>query len=182
MMDHTGEIGAFKIVKRESVQDGIERIIFKAGNEAINYTQAKDQLLREASDVLSVSEPELIKSVERFFNEWKEQRKELDNLRLQVVKSQAKEIIESGKTKPIMHILDLDPSMLRKLGTIIAESESSSAILMNKQGNVVSAAGDKSKYSAKELLDKVVLELGGTGGGSDRIAQGKAKKVELIKF
>ena len=182
MMDHTGEIGAFKIVKRESVQDGIERLVFKAGQVAINYTQEKEALLHEASNALSVSEPELLKSVERFFNEWKEQRKELENLREQVVKSEAKEIIESGKTKPVMHILDLDPSMLRKLGQMIAESETSSAILMNKQGNMVCASGIKSKFSAKDLLETAIKQLGGTGGGSDRIAQGKAKNVEMVKI
>jgi alanyl-tRNA synthetase len=182
MMDHTGEIGAFKIIKRESVQDGIERIVYKAGGVAIHHMQEKEEVLSQASRVLSVSESELIKSVERFFAEWKEQRKELEKLREEVVRSQAREIIEQGAARPVMHILDLDPASLRKLGTQVAESESASACLMNKAGNVVCAAGAKSKYKAKEMLDQLFKQLGGSGGGSDRIAQGKVKKVGMIKF
>jgi alanyl-tRNA synthetase len=182
MMAHTGEIGAFKIVKRESVQDGIERIVYKAGDVAIQYMQEKEEVLSRASSVLSVSESELIRSVERFFEEWKEQRKELEKLREEVVRSQAREIIEHKETKPVLHILDLDPASLRKLGQIIAESESASACLMNKAGNVVCAAGEKSKFKAKEMLDTSIKQLGGSGGGSDRIAQGKVKKVGMVKF
>jgi alanyl-tRNA synthetase len=182
MMSSTGEIGAFKIIKRESVQDGIERIVYKSGDVAIRYMQEKEAVLRRASSVLSVSEPELIRSVERFFNEWKEQRKELEKLREQVVKAEAKEIIEQGKTKPVMHILELEPAMLRKLAQAVAESETSAACLMNKSGNVVCAAGEKSKFKAKEILDKTVAALGGSGGGSDRIAQGKVKKVAMVRF
>ncbi|MEW6721963.1 MAG: alanine--tRNA ligase, partial [Candidatus Micrarchaeota archaeon] len=37
MHAHTGEIGPFRIVKRESVQDGVERITYKCGHVAIDY-------------------------------------------------------------------------------------------------------------------------------------------------
>jgi len=182
MLGHTGEIGAFKIVKRESVQDGIERIIYKAGDVAIRHMQEKEELLGRASGVLSVSESELVKSVERFFEEWKEQRKELEKLREEVVRSQAKEIIEQGSGSPELHILDLDPASLRKLGQLVAESGSASACLMNKEGNVVCAAGAKSQFKAKDLLDQTIKALGGSGGGSDRIAQGKVQKVGMVEF
>jgi alanyl-tRNA synthetase len=182
MMDHTGEVGAFKIIKRESVQDGIERIVYKAGDVAIKYIQEKEDVLGQASSVLSVSDSELVRSVERFFTEWKEQRKELERLRERLVISEAKELIEQGAEKPVMHILDLDPAMLRKLGQTIAESEKSSACLLNKQGNLVCAAGEKSKFKAKDILKAATSQLGGSGGGSDRIAQGKVKKVGMVKF
>jgi hypothetical protein len=32
------------------------------------------------------------------------------------------------------------------------------------------------------LLEKVLKELGGSGGGSDRIAQGRAKTVGSVKL
>ena len=43
-------------------------------------------------------------------------------------------------------------------------------------------AGEKSGFSAKEMLDKTTKQLGGSGGGSDRIAQGKVKKIAMVKF
>lgn len=182
MLASTGEIGCFKIIKRESVQDGVERIVYNAGNCAIRYMQQRDDIIRDSSSVLSVSDNELVRSVERFFNEWKQQRKIIASATEQLAKQQGKQIIEQSKNKPVMKILELDPQQLRKLGTEIAESEYGAACLMNKQGNIVCACGKKSKFSAKSLLEKVISKFGGSGGGSDRIAQGKVKKVGIIEF
>lgn len=180
MLDSTGEIGAFKIVKREPVQDGIERIVYKAGDVAIRYMQDKEELLRTASDALSVSEGELVQTVERFFREWKEQRKALERLGSQMVAIEAKEIIGQGKEKPAMRVLELDAAMLRQLGQMVAESDGAAACLLNKEGNIICAAGKNSKFKAKDILAEALKQLGGTGGGSDRIAQGKVKKVSTV--
>lgn len=180
MLNSTGEIGAFKIVKREPVQDGIERITYKAGDVAIRYMQDKEELLRTASDALSVSEAELVQTVERFFREWKEQRKALERLGSQMVSIEAKEIIGQGKEKPAMRVLELDAPMLRQLGQMVAESDGAAACLLNKEGNIICAAGKNSRFRAKEILAVALEQLGGTGGGSDRIAQGKVKKVATV--
>jgi alanyl-tRNA synthetase len=182
MLKSTGEIGAFKAVKRESVQDGIERVTYKAGEAAIRFMQEKEELLRTASDVLSVSDSELVQTVERFFSEWKEQRKALERLGSQIVGVEAREIIAISAEKPAMRVLELDATLLRQLGSMIAESENGAACLMSREGNVVCAAGKNSKFSAKDMLTKALGQLGGTGGGSDRIAQGKVKKVGTVQF
>jgi len=175
-------LGYFKIVKRESVQDGVERLVYKVGDVAVKYVQERERLLHEASAVLSVSEGELVRSVDRFFNEWKEQRKKLESFSEIIVKDEAKEIIRQNTAGPVMRIVDLDPQMLKKLGVLVAESETSAACIMNKQGNLVCAAGSKSGKSAKDLLQKIIKELGGSGGGSDLIAQGKVTKVGIIQL
>jgi len=180
MLKSTGEIGFFKIVKRESVQDGIERLVYKAGDVAVRYVQERERMLRDAAAVVSVSEPELMRTVERFFREWKEQRKKLESMAELMMKEEAKEIITQGAQKPVFRILDLEQDNLRKLGMMIAESERSCACVMNKTGNLVCAAGGKSEFKAKDLLQKVIEHLGGSGGGSDRIAQGKVTKVETV--
>ncbi|MDD5337713.1 MAG: alanine--tRNA ligase, partial [Candidatus ainarchaeum sp.] len=72
MNKNTGEIGFFKIIKREGVQDGLERITYSTGLGALAYVQSLEAQLREASSKLSVSESELPRTVERFYEEWKE--------------------------------------------------------------------------------------------------------------
>jgi alanyl-tRNA synthetase len=182
MHNHTGELGCFKIVKRESIQDGIERIVYKCGHVAIDYVQERERLLHEAASVLSVSDGELVKSVDRFFNEWKVQRKKIESLGELLVKEEAQEIIGNYPGSPLMKMVDLDEASLRKLGTKIAESEKAAAVLINKNGNVIAAAGASSGQSAKSMLERVLKELGGSGGGSDRIAQGKAQKIAVIRL
>ncbi|NYZ73970.1 alanine--tRNA ligase [Candidatus Micrarchaeota archaeon] len=180
MLSRTGEVGCFKIVRRESVQDGIERITYKCGSVAIAYMQEREKLLKDACDVVSVSEGELVRTVERFFNEWKSQRKQIEELGSLLVKDEAKQIIEGYKGKPVMRVLDLDEASLKKLALAVAESDRAAACVINKSGNIVCAAGKDSGVSAKSLLEKALKELGGSGGGSDRIAQGKAQKITVV--
>ncbi len=182
MIKSTGEIGAFKIVKRESVQDGIERLVLKAGNVAIEYTQERDALIRDASDVLRVSDSELVKSVDRFFNEWKQQRKKIEKLEELVMAAEAESIAdECASGKPVVKIVDVDVQMLRKLAQELSKNEKCAACIMNKQGDVVCVCGEKSAHKAKEMMEKAVKELGGNGGGSDRLAAGKVISIKLFK-
>ena len=183
MIKSTGEIGAFKIVKRESVQDGIERIILKAGNVAIEYVQERDRLIRDASSVLRVSDSELVKSVERFFGEWKQQRKKIEQLGEFVMRSEAKSMAkECASGKPVVKVIDVDVQLLRKLALELAKEERCAACIINKDGDIVCVCGEKSAYKAKDLMSKAVKGLGGNGGGSDRLASGKVKKTTVFRI
>jgi alanyl-tRNA synthetase len=183
MIRSTGEIGAFKIVKRESVQDGIERLILKAGNVAIEYTQEIDRLLRDASDTLRVSDSELAKSVERFFNEWKQQRKKIEELSELVTESEARSMAdECISGKPVVKIMDVDVQLLRKLAQELSKKEKCAACIMNKKGDIVCVCGEKSGYKARDMMANAVKQLGGNGGGSDRLASGKVNKVSSFRI
>lgn len=182
MHSHTGEIGCFKIVKRESIQDGVERITYKCGDVAIAYMQEKERLLKEAADVISVSEGELVKSVSRFFDEWREQRKKIESLGELVVKEESKLLIDNYTGKPVVKILDLDDASLKKLAIKISESDKSAAVLISKSGIVIAAASKSSGFSAKTLLSVALTQLGGSGGGSDLIAQGKVKTIGMVNL
>lgn len=181
MISNTGEIGAIKIVKRESVQDGIERLILKAGNVAIEYTQERDMLIRDAADTLRVSDSELAKSVERFFTEWKQQRKKIEQLAELVMHSEAETISEEAKKgKPVVRVVDVDVQLLRKLAVELGKVDKAAVCILNKQGDIICICGDKSSYKAKDMMAKALKELGGNGGGGDKIASGKVKKISTF--
>ena len=183
MLSKTGEMGYFKIVKREGVQDGIERITYKAGSVAVKYMQGRERLLRDSASVISVGEADLQKNVERFFNEWKEQKKKIEKMTETIAKDEAKVMVEESRKegKPVIRIIDVEPDTLKKIGIVISESEGGMAVLMNNQGNVVCAAGKGAKITAKELMERVKNKLGGSGGGSPVLASGKVMKVEPIE-
>ncbi|RME79592.1 MAG: alanine--tRNA ligase [Methanobacteriota archaeon] len=71
LLQATGNIGYIKIVKRESVKDGVERLTFKAGRPAVRYVQERETLLKRSADVYKVPVQELPQTCERFFSEWK---------------------------------------------------------------------------------------------------------------
>lgn len=180
MLKGSAEIGCFKIIRRESIQDGIERITYKCGDVAIRYVQEKEAILRDAAARISVNDSELPRAVERFFSEWKEQRKKLEAMGEELIREEAAGIIEHSKGRVLVKILDMDDSMLKKLAGKVADSENSAAVLINKQGSILCTVGRNSTYKANELLKKVVEKLGGNGGGNAQMASGKAKHVGLV--
>jgi alanyl-tRNA synthetase len=182
MLSKTGEIGYFKIVKREGVQDGIERITYKAGSVAVKYMQDRERLLRDSAAVINVGETDLQKNIERFFNEWKEQKKKIEKMTETIAKDEAKTMVEESRKsgKPVIRVIDVEPDTLKKIGIVISESDGGMAVLMNNAGNTVCAAGKGAKTTAKELIERVIKKLGGSGGGSPVLASGKVSRVERI--
>ncbi len=178
----TGELGMFKIMRRESIQDGVERIVFSCGTVALEFMQKKEQVLRAAGAIVSVNDDDVPKTVERFFTEWKEQKKQIDGLMQTVATEEIKFISKEGKEKPVIKILELDANALKIIAQGITKSDGASCVLMNKEGVIIAASGKGSKHSAKELLAKALAKLGGTGGGSDQLAQGRVQRVELFTF
>ncbi len=171
MLDYTGEIGAFKIVKRESVQDGIERITFKCGEEAIKYIQEREEILKNAAAVVSVSENELPQTVERFFEEWKSQKKEIERLKENLVEDLGKELAERSKKEGLVEVeIPEGQKILAKIADIVSAEKGTMVIIKGSGGALVCAAGEGAKKNAKELLLSI---KGAKGGGNERIAMGK---------
>jgi len=75
---NTIEVGTIKLVGSKKLQDGVIRIELVAGKKAIEHAQKEKQLLEQSAEVFSVQPEQLPKTSERFFNEWKNQRKELE--------------------------------------------------------------------------------------------------------
>jgi len=70
-VSRTGEIGTIKVLKTEPVQDGVERIVFAAGEAAIEATQRTEDALYDAADVLDVTPLDVPETAERFFTSGK---------------------------------------------------------------------------------------------------------------
>lgn len=76
-LTNLSQLGVIKILGQSQIQDGIIRLEFCAGPPAIKKIQEQEQLLEDSSKILSVPSALLPKTVQRFFDEWKEQRKRL---------------------------------------------------------------------------------------------------------
>ncbi len=173
MNEKTGEFGYFKIVKRESVQDGVERIYYKVGEAAVEYAQEREALLKKASGVISVSEHQLPQAVERFFEEWKAQRKEIEKLKEEFISARAEEIVEkSRKGGVVEERIGEDAKVLAKIGALVSGNEGAMAILTNPEGNFVCAAGKGAKKNALQLFEEL-KKRGAKGGGNEKMVSGK---------
>jgi len=184
-VSRTGEIGTIKVLKTEPVQDGVERIVFAAGEAAIEATQRTEDALYDAADVLDVTPLDVPETAERFFTEWKERGKEIDRLTEELAEARAAagadEISIDGVPVVIQRV-DSDPGELRAMANAIVD-DGTVAVLGSGAGGsaqfVVGAPAD-SGVNAGEVVGQLAGKVGGGGGGPADFAQGGGPDVDAL--
>ena len=81
---NTKDIGIFKMINTSKLQDGVIRLTYSIGKFALSHIQSQETYLQETSQVLSVETKDCAKTAEKFFNEWKTQKKTIENLEKEV--------------------------------------------------------------------------------------------------
>ncbi|MFH1750261.1 MAG: alanine--tRNA ligase [Candidatus Micrarchaeota archaeon] len=175
--DYSSQPGIVKIVGCEQIQDGVVRIRYKAGGQALKWIQKREEILKNASGELSVQEDQLPNTVKRFFDEWKERGKQLERAHADIAESTVKKLIHEAKEKagkleekgPISAELGLSLPLLEKVALEVAKVDGLAIIVWNKEGFVAAAVNAKSGLDALELLKA----KGAKGGGNKNFARGK---------
>ena len=171
----TGEIGPIKLLRLEHIQDGVERVEFAAGFAALEAMQHIQTLLNTSADTLSVQTENLPASVERFFTEWKDQRKEIERLRAKIADlelSRLEGVMVNG-TEVVIKQVDVSRKELVTVAGAVAGRGGIAVLLTTADGiGVVAASGVTDKVHAGQLVSAVCAELGGKGGGKENLAHG----------
>ncbi|MFC6837365.1 alanine--tRNA ligase [Halomarina ordinaria] len=181
----TGDVGAIKVLSTERVQDGVERIVFAAGDAAIEATQRTEDALAEAATVLDVSPTEVPETAARFFEEWKARGKEIADLKeqLAVVRAEASEgeAVDVGDTTAVVQRLDADMGELRATANAIAEEGKVAVIGSGRDSaQFVVAVPDGVPINAGEVVGELAGRVGGGGGGPADFAQGGGPDVDAL--
>ncbi len=79
-LKNTSEIGFFKILKSESIQEGIQRITFCAGPAAFDYVNSVKKEVDNISSKLRVSPSKIGESVEKILDENTDMRREIQEM------------------------------------------------------------------------------------------------------
>ncbi|MDO8627792.1 MAG: alanine--tRNA ligase-related protein, partial [Candidatus Diapherotrites archaeon] len=182
-VERTGDIGVIKIVKREGVKDGVERLTYSCSLSGIEFIQKREQLIKDASQALNVPEAELATSAHKILADLKSSRKEIEKLREQLNEFQ-KESLKPDKEGKIIYIAESSPiEQLTKLAESLAEKFSEALVLAGNSstGEFVLKSGQKSKTSAKKFFEQNKEKFSLVGGGRDDFFRGKALKPEKLK-
>ncbi len=185
----TLEIGMFKMLGTERIQDGVVRLEYCAGMAAIRAVARMETLLVDASDVLSVRPDELPRTVNRFYSEWKDQKKEIERLRTQGSSGGIENLIADsiiiGDKKIIAATVD-DPDLLPFAKELA--SKSNTAIILTSSGKSGRAIIARSKNLNPDLDCADILRQAGEaagnqkGGGKPDFAQGGGFTPEQLKI
>ncbi|KAF5425492.1 MAG: alanyl-tRNA synthetase, partial [Candidatus Methanocomedens sp.] len=181
-VSNTGLIGPIKILKTERIQDGVERLEYAAGEAAVKRWQELDDLLRLSADELKVAPEHLPETTARFFNEWKEFKKENARLKEDLasarVDSLISDAVDIGGFRVIARTLPgADIEELVKAAAEFTKESDVVALLASDLGGakIVAAAGDMARENGAnsgDLVREMSRVVGGGGGGRAELAQG----------
>jgi alanyl-tRNA synthetase len=186
-VSRTGEVGAIKLLGTERIQDGVVRLTYAAGEAAIEATQRTEQLLSETADMFDVSHEEVPETAERFFNEWKERGKRIEELKEELAAVRASgggdgEEVDIEGTTAVIQRLDGDMDELRATANALVEDGSIAVIGSGKDGaQFVVAVPDESPVDAGHVVGELAQRVGGGGGGPPDFAQGGGPDSDKVE-
>ncbi len=186
-VDRTGDIGTIKLLSTERIQDGVERLTFAAGDAAIEATQRTEDALYAAADVLAVSPQEVPETAERFFEEWKDRGKRIEELKEELAEIRASgggdaEEIEVGGATAVIQRLDGDMDDLRATANAIVEEGSVAVLGSGRDGaTFVVAVPDGVNINAGAVVSELASRVGGGGGGPPDFAQGGGPDADALE-
>jgi len=173
---NTSEIGIFKIIRESSIASGVRRIEAVTG-EAVYEWMKKDKLMRAMSDLKKEE-----KSIQK-----KQKREAFETHKLQIdaILKEAKQI--QGISVISKEISSLDTNQLRSLLDLIKQRLKSGVIMLAsvKEDRVSIILGVTKDLVSKginagQLIKKVAISVGGSGGGRPDLAQAGGKDPSRI--
>ncbi len=181
----SGSVGAIKLLKTEPVQDGVERLVFAAGEAAIEATQRTEDALYEAADTLDVDPPNVAETAERFFTEWKERGKEIDRLTSELAEARAtaeSDTVDIDGQPAVIQRLDGDVDELRATANALVDDGNIAVLASGAGGSAMFVVGvpDGAGVNAGEVVGDLAARVGGGGGGPADFAQGGGPDVDAL--
>ena len=181
-VSRTGEIGLIKITGLEHYKGGM-RVTFHCGIRALRHYRTTHQLLRQASQSLSVGAAEVPQAVARLQADLKRTGRELHKLQAELAQVEAERLWESaseiaGKRVLYAHWADRPFAVARGMASYLQGKPRTAlcfAVTEAKGTKLVCArSNDLPELNAAVILRDVAATLGGRGGGSPAMAQGGA--------
>jgi alanyl-tRNA synthetase len=178
----TGDIGLFKIVSESGVAAGVRRVEVLTGEGAYQFIKEEERELWEIASSLKAVPGELSSKVERLLERQRELEKELssfqDKLSYQELSNLLPFVREVKGVKVLSAKVDgKDVKQLREFVDQLKVKIGSGIVLLggqsqNKVSLLMGVTSDLTqRYRANELIKKIALHIGGTGGGRPDFAQ-----------
>ncbi len=174
----THQVGPIKLWRTERVQDGVERFEYSAGLHGVARWQSDEATLREAAEALSVSPAEVPQAAARFFEEWKERGKLLEEVQKQLAELKAEaaagEAEEVGGVRIVVQA-DIEAGALQQTAAnLVAEPKTVAILAAEANGQVRILFGRSADVDIDmgAILREAAGHIDGKGGGRPDFAQG----------
>jgi alanyl-tRNA synthetase len=176
-VDRTGDIGVFKILSEASIGRGVRRIVATSGMFAVEYLQNQLEILDEISLKLKVSSGEVPKKVESLLKGTKGNAEKQESVHFSKEEIDQKSKIDPSGTLYLCEKLPFFSEQVREEALRVADIIGGVVCFMGMEPSgvkvVVAISKAKTKdYNANRIIQSVLKQLGGRGGGRDYLALG----------
>ncbi len=192
----TGEIGFIKILYTERVQDGVERLVYAVGMQAVKAVQNQETLLQKVAQTLSAPLEKLDKTAERLVRELKEANTEKKKLLKELTAKESGALVEVvAEAQEVAGVklvkrdfgTETDTNrMLQTASEIIKRNEATITLFFaadQKSAKILIMAGTtavaKGVNAGNAVKDAAPI-FGGGGGGRPNFAQGGGTKPDKL--
>lgn len=200
----TSEAGLIKILRTSRIQDGVVRLEYVAGTEALAYVQKQSQAMEGIRGKLGVPADQLVDAVGRLQDEAKELRKRVETLERGGIKAAIREPVSGEVVKQVRlgeRTVDVrvspvgsarlwtalipssSPEDLRRLAIPIVQEKGNVVVLAARNGSVsllVACSTDVALDCLPIAHEAASLVGGGAGGASD-FSQGGGTKLDAVE-
>jgi len=187
----TGELGVFKIEKISKLQDGVERVIFSAGEPALRRINQQSEALAKASELLKTTPDKLPESIKAIVAERDSLEKELEKVHTKTMETHVKQLGKKSITLGTVRLVLAKTAKRRGIDPIAVANrlkESDPRMIavifeVSERVQVVAAAGDeavKAGVNAGQIVSEASKVLGGGGGGRPFFATGGGSSKDKV--
>jgi alanyl-tRNA synthetase len=182
----TAEVGSLKILGWER-QKKIIRVEFVCGQRVLNQLGKKHDIIKDLTVQLNAPEQDLSAAVNRLLGQKKELEQSVEEMKDQLLKFEADEIIRAGKTDIVSSVFqDRSIQELQKLARLlVANAEEKVFLLVSENQDklqFVLAKGKNAEGNLKEWSKEALALVDGKGGGNETLVQGGGKLISGEEF
>ena len=190
-VQHTGDIGFFKIVGESSVASGVRRIEALTGKAAVEYVQQQNGLLLETAHLFKERPEAVPPKVTKLMSDYKSLEKEVERLKSKLATLSAgaggdetKEI--NGVNVMVKRVMVDKPAALRELADQFKDKLKSGIIVLGSVAGakalliVVVTKDLVDRYHAGNIVKALAGTVGGSGGGRPDMAQAGGTRPENL--
>jgi alanyl-tRNA synthetase len=184
----TGEVGLIKITGWENRKDKT-RISFLCGFRALSDYQQKHRIIKNLSNFFTTGIENLEEKIIRLNQEQKELSKLYSKMERKIIEQESEELKEKNRREEkglfLIEKLFLEQKVqnVRQIAFLLSKEEKTVIILgaEKPEPTLCIACSVDINYHIKEILNQVMAEFKGKGGGSDYMVLGKLKREEDVK-
>ena len=189
-LNHTGQIGLFKIIQEGSVASGIRRIEAVTGKVAYALVTEDERIIEEARSILNTEKEKILQQLEARLARLKVMEKERQSIKIEGVRASLDKLLacaeDLGGIKVIAEVIpDADMNVLRNTMDAIKNKISGCVAALGAAVNgrailVIGVTRDLAEkgWDAGGLITAVASVIGGSGGGRKDFAQAGGNNPE----